>query len=381
MDFEAYEERPADNLRDEILQTSVNYYYDILAQKGYSPSTGRDFTKFELGRDGQLRLKAHPDFDLLHYHTREPLALSTIAGRRGGGAIIRHELGFTDWSNRPLSTEAVAALQNVNQQLGAVNEAVEMQDLDRSLQQATNVLETTFTESQINEVLNTISESPLNLRELRGLDRRLQTFRGELTNNLSKLTELDKHIALEKLKLTEAEDDWAKHEIEKRLKDLEDERASRLEAATSIREELRSQVNRVRETIQRILNEDTTLAERIRTLLREQGITIASVLTAIGMIISTLVFALGGGGGGGVGVPPSKGGWLKNQLNNLARALSKLAEKAAAALPGVISSIVSWLFSTMSKAAGWMAEHLWVMAIAVGGLLLRTVSQSRRAAS
>ena len=46
----------------------------------------------------------------------------------------------------------------------------------------------------------------------------------------------------------------------------------------------------------------TTLAERIRTLFREQGITIASILTAIGMAISTLVLALTGGGGG---TPPS----------------------------------------------------------------------------
>ena len=66
------------------------------------------------------------------------------------------------------------------------------------------------------------------------------------------------------------------------------------EAAAANREALWSQINRIRETINRILNKDTTLADRIRTLLWEQGITIASILTAIGMAILTLVLALTG---------------------------------------------------------------------------------------
>ena len=41
----------------------------------------------------------------------------------------------------------------------------------------------------------------------------------------------------------------------------------------------------------------TPLAEKIRTLFRKQGITIASILTAIGMAIRVLVEALLPGGG------------------------------------------------------------------------------------
>ena len=50
----------------------------------------------------------------------------------------------------------------------------------------------------------------------------------------------------------------------------------------------------------------------------------------------------------------------------LGRALANLDGKAAAALPGIIGSIVSWLLNT----AAWFAENLWAMAIAVGTLLL-----------
>ena len=63
------------------------------------------------------------------------------------------------------------------------------------------------------------------------------------------------------------------------------------------------------------------MAEKIRTLFREQGITIASILMAIGMGIGVLVEALLPGGGGAAasgGEPPrdEKGlkEWIRNKL-------------------------------------------------------------------
>ena len=123
-----------------------------------------------------------------------------------------------------------------------------------------------------------------------------------------------------------------------------------------------------------MLYENTTLAERIRTLFREQGVTIASVMTALGFAISTLVFALTGTGGGGGKLPappsPSKDtNWIKKQLEHLTNLLKKLGEKALDALPGILGGIVSWLFSTASKVVGFMAEHLWMLIVLVVGLL------------
>ena len=50
----------------------------------------------------------------------------------------------------------------------------------------------------------------LTFRELEGLDKALQSTRGELTNNLAKLTDSDKDIAKKKRKLQEAEDEISK---------------------------------------------------------------------------------------------------------------------------------------------------------------------------
>ena len=296
---------------------------------------------------------------------------------------------FADWAAKKssLPAQTVEALQTTNLELGeaaAAVDSVELEDLGQTVTKVSDAIqrmETALTDTQIDEVLGTLDDPPLTLREIRGLDKALQTIRGEHTNNLAKLTELDDHIALEKRKLDEADaggvDELIRRRIAERLRDLQDERSARLEAASASKDALRSQISRIRETIGRVLNEDTTLAERVRTLFREQGVTLVSILTAVGMAISTLVLALTGGGG--TVTPPSpppapsdKGGlreWAKKTLQALGRVLAKLADKAAAALPGIIGSIVSWLLSTLGKAAGWLAEHVWALAVAVGGLL------------
>ena len=79
---------------------------------------------------------------------------------------------------------------------------------------------------------------------------------------------------------------------------MRSERDAHLEATAATASSLRSQISRIKETIDRILNGDTTLAQKLQTLFREQGVIILIILTTIGLTISTLVLALTGGGGG-----------------------------------------------------------------------------------
>ena len=181
---------------------------------------------------------------------------------------------------------------------------------------------------------------------------------------------LDEHIAMEQRKLTEARDEDNQRRIAARLSDLQDERSVRLEAVSVNREALRGQISCIREIVNQILNEDTTLAERLRTLFREQGITIASIITALWFIISTLVLALTGDSAPPV-VPAGKPGlkdWVNKQLQHLASVLAKLAGKVAGALPGVIGTVVAWLLKTAGSAIGWLPENRWAMIVAVIGL-------------
>ena len=70
------------------------------------------------------------------------------------------------------------------------------------------------------------------------------------------------------------------------------EKQDRLEMLSQNRKE--TQVARIRQTLEKVLDKDTSLAERICTLFGEQGITMFSILTAFSMTISTIVLAMTG---------------------------------------------------------------------------------------
>ena len=133
-----------------------------------------------------------------------------------------------------------------------------------------------------------------------------------------------------------------------------------------------------KETIAKVLDKDTSLAEKIRTLFREQGITIASILTAIGMAIGVLVEALLPGGGGAAaasgGEPPPKDEAglkerIRNKLKALASLLGRLGIKAAEALPGIIRGIICWILNRATDVVGWVSQNLWALVVGVGGLI------------
>ena len=161
----------------------------------------------------------------------------------------------------------------------------------------------------------------LDMREFLGNDKAFQSIQGELVNNTSKLTEINKRIERDTKKLEEVKNDPSYTDEQRqlykdRLDDLNIEKKARLEILSQNRKDLQTQVARKRQTIEKVLDKDTSLAERIHTLFKEQGITIFSILTALSMNIATIVLAItGGGGSGGAGALPSKDkGTLKKMI-------------------------------------------------------------------
>lgn len=147
-------------------------------------------------------------------------------------------------------------------------------------------------------------------------------------------------------------------------KDAELERAVCLEALFASREELHTQINRICETRYRVINKDTALGEKVRILFREQSVTITSILTALNSVLPVT----SGGAASPTSPPPPPPSdnagvkeWAKKQLESFGGLLTKLAEKAAAALPGIIGNIVSWLLCFLSKTVSWLGTsgRLW----------------------
>ena len=122
-----------------------------------------------------------------------------------------------------------------------------------------------------------------------------------------------------------------------------------------------------------MLDKGSSLAEKIRTLFREQDITIASILTAIGMAIGVLVEALLPGGGATSPPPPkdkkSVKEWIRNKLKALASLLGRLGIKAAEALPGIIGAIISWVLNRAADVVSWVSQNLWALVVGIEGLL------------
>ena len=149
-----------------------------------------------------------------------------------------------------------------------------------------------------------------------------------------------------------------REEITKRIDALNDELVTRQESINLLKGRLKSQITSFKETIAKVSDKDTPLGEKIRTLFREQGITIASIFTAIGMAIGVLVEALlPGGSAAASGGPPPKDEsglkeWVRSKLKALASLLGKLGIKTAEALPGIIGGIISWILNRAKDVVG-----------------------------
>ena len=159
----------------------------------------------------------------------------------------------------------------------------------------------------------------------------------------------------------------------KQIAKLNDDLKVRQESIDLLKGRLMNQITSFKETIAKVLDKDTSLAEKMRTLFREQGIMIASILMAIGMAIGVLVEALLPGGTAASPPPPKdeKGAkeWLRNKLKPLASLLGRLSVKAAEALPGIIGAIISWVLNRAADVVGWLSQHLWALVVGIVGLL------------
>ena len=247
-------------------------------------------------------------------------------------------------------------------------EAIEMievtsKDIDVTIKNAEQ--DTSFIETSERDKL-------LPLRELEGLDKQLRTIKGSLKVAIAKRVDLEARIKHEERKLNEIQDpkysDDLRNRIEDRIGKLRGELTERNKEIDILNGEASKQINQIKESITKFLDKETgTLGERIRTLFKEQGITIVSILTAIGMAIGVLIEALLGGPStstptsDGTSGGDKKGGareWIKSKLKALSQLLGKLADKSLASLPGIIGSIFSWILNRAKEVVGWLSQNL-----------------------
>ncbi|CAG2228842.1 unnamed protein product [Mytilus edulis] len=273
-DRDDYDEEEETSFQDdEEFQKSINNENEILkdlSEEGFSireDNYGRPMLYVKDGYGKEIALT---------YYQKEVLQFykfSTLQREYGVGGVdfVRDVLGVDDYKLPERTIEGRAEFQRMLNE-GPIRE---LNNIEIPLQEIS-------TQQEVQELLETASNSETYFKEIE------TSFVEEGTTYREIETQTD---------MTKKRDGWYNqcNDIKK----------------------LRSQVNRIKETIYKVLNEDTTLGERIKTLIREQGITIASILTAFGMIIGVIVETFTSGSTSSSPPPPkpSKCGgqdWIKN---------------------------------------------------------------------
>ena len=143
---------------------------------------------------------------------------------------------------------------------------------------------------------------------------RIDTKR-ELLNNTSKLTEFNKRIKRDTKTLDPTYTDEQRQLYRDRLDDLNTEKQTRLEILLQNQEDLQTQVARVKQIIEKVIDQNTSFY--------------------------------------------TSEGAMKKWLGRLADVLKRLVGKAVEALPAISGSGVGAVLNFLEKAVGFVAEHTW----------------------
>ena len=201
------------------------------------------------------------------------------------------------------------------------------------------------------------------------------------------------------------------------VSEQDSERARELEAEikefdTAIAEQdakVSNSIQRLRLSLENFIDSEDTIGSRVRELFRREGVTIASLLTAIGMTIAAVVEGIVLATKSAVSAvtpkppapkpkppgpkpdvpdtpieppkppeppkPKTWTDWLKDQLQKIANLLLKLGDKVLIALPGIIGAVVNFVLKSAGAVVGFLADHLWAFALVVGGILYTSVME------
>ena len=160
-----------------------------------------------------------------------------------------------------------------------------------------------------------------------------------------------------------------KDDLEKRLTEnkrvLEDENASpsEREAAKQKVEEDEQALERVNENMERE-EQKLPLRERVKNIFKKYGWTLQAVALAVGIVLSALALAATNG--------------LKAGTKAIGNGLKAIGQKLGSLLPGLIGSIVSYIFKAAGQVFSFLAEHAWLLILAMVAFFMERMLKRRR---
>ena len=200
-----------------------------------------------------------------------------------------------------------------------------------------------------------------------------QKVQEKVQKERAKLNEIVKkrNLIEERLNSTKPLDDLNEREAELRQQNSEDQAIiDATDTSTSEKEAARYRIEERIEEIARLQTqiaereEAMPLRERVKEIFKKNGVTVAAILIAAGTTIGALMSTL------------TKG--LNATGKAMANGLKEIAAKLGSLLPGLIGQIATFLFKTAANAVGFLAEHTWLIILAVVAFLFEKYIKKRR---
>ena len=238
----------------------------------------------------------------------------------------------------PLDKDAIQKLKDEKRKLAADHQAKRKQldALAKTAKQAQKL------QQDINKTRLSKGETERRLGQLKGQKDAIQP----LEALKQKAAELNEHIT---------ED----------MRILEDENTapSEREAARerlAVRNEELEMVNEEIEARER----QRPLLERVKEIFKKYGWTLQAVVLAVGLVLGAL--ALAGLNG------------LEAGTKAVGQGLKTIGQKLGSLLPGLIGSIVSYIFKAAGQVLSFLAEHAWLLILAVVAFFMERLLKKRR---
>ena len=147
---------------------------------------------------------------------------------------------------------------------------------------------------------------------------------------------------------------------------IDDENAtsrSDKQGAAERMEEQREELERLEPQIQQ-REEALPLRERVKNVFKKYGWTLEAVVLAAGLVLSALALA------------GLKG--LKAGTKAVGQGLKAIGQKLGSLLPGLIGSIVSYVFKAAGQVLSFLGEHAWLLILAVVAFFMERLLKKRR---
>ena len=110
--------------------------------------------------------------------------------------------------------------------------------------------------------------------------------------------------------------------------------------------------------------QELPLRERVKNIFKKYGWTLQAVALAVGIVLSALALAATNG--------------LKAGTKAIGNGLETIGKKLGSLLPGLIGSIVSYVFKAAGSVLSFLAEHAWLLILAVVAFFMERMLKRRR---